>query len=290
MRVVITGATGFLGSRVARALIAAGHEVAGVVRESSNLHRLSDILPHLLLMEAGAAVSSLDSFGPEALVHTSTCYGRKGEPASHLVETNVRFPLMLLESASAAGARVFVNTDTTLPGQLNAYALSKAHFAQWSRRVAAETMSCANVRLEYMYGPCDDESKFPTQVLRACIRNQPHLRLTAGEQTRDFIYVDDVVDAFVILLQAGITASPGWNDYGLGTGIETTLRKFAETAKRETRASTELLFGAIPYREAEQMRSFADTASLRRLGWSSRTSLVEGIRKVIASERSSCAS
>lgn len=288
MRVLLTGATGYLGSHLTHAFVSAGHEVAAVVRASSNTRRLSTILSTLRLVDPSAPFDVLAKFQPEAIVHAATCYGRQGELGSELVEANVQFPLKLLEYAVNVRTTLFINTDTTLPSDLNGYALSKAQFVHWSKLFVNTSIRFANIRLESLYGPGDDETKFPTQIVRACVRGDSELKLSPGEQMRDYIYIDDAVAAYLIVLQKALTQSEPWQDYGLGTGIPTTIREFAETVKRESGSRTTLSFGALPYRARELMRSCADPSVLESLGWRHRTALAEGIRKVIEFERVAC--
>jgi CDP-paratose synthetase len=285
MRIVLTGATGFLGSHLAHAFISAGHQVAAIVRASSDTRRLSTILTQLELIDAACLDKSLAAIQPEVIVHTATCYGRHGEKATELLQANLLLPLQLLEHTAAAGSFLFINTDTTLPSDLNQYALSKSQFVEWCRSLANYGNRIANVRLEYVYGPGDDETKFPTQVVRACVRQVPEFKLSPGEQLRDFIYIDDAVAAYMVLLEGARLQSKPWRNYGLGTGATTSVAEFAETAKRESASLTRLNFGALPYRAKEPMRLCAKVGTLKSLGWRHEISLVEGIRKVIASER-----
>lgn len=287
MRVLLTGATGYLGSHLAHAFVSAGHEVAAVVRASSDTSRISTILATLRRVDPSALFEVLADFQPEAIVHAATCYGRQGELGSELVEANVQFPLKLLEYAANIRTPVFINTDTTLPSTLNGYALSKSQFVHWSKLLVGD-MRIANVRLESLYGPGDDETKFPTQLVRACVRGDSELKLSPGEQMRDYIYIDDAVAAYLTILGKALIQSEPWQDYGLGTGIPTTIREFAETVKRESDSRTTLSFGALPYRARELMRSCADPSVLESLGWRHRTALAEGIRKVIVFERIAC--
>jgi CDP-paratose synthetase len=288
MRVLLSGATGFLGSHLAHAFVSHGHEVAVVVRASSSTRRLSAVLPHLSLIDISALEESATTFRPEAVVHAAACYGRSGEPESDLMEANVGLPLSLLRYALEARSVMFINSDTTLPADLNGYAFTKSRFIQLSRPLLDANIRFANVRLESVYGPGDDDTKFLTKTVKACVRHDVELDLTRGEQSRDFIFVNDAVAAYLILLRSADSQEERWQDYGLGTGVSTTIRELAETVKRESASRTTLRFGAVPYRPRELMRSCADVGRLEGLGWRHRTTLIEGLRHVIAFERAEC--
>ena len=285
MRVLLTGATGFLGRHVAEAFVSDDHELAVVVRSSSRTDRLSGILPRVSLIDASSLEASVMAFRPHAVVHAATCYGRRGEPESELMEANVEFPLRLLKCAVDSQSVLFINSDTTLPAGLNGYTFTKSQFIRRSKPLVNGGIRFANVRLESLYGPGDDDTKFVTQVVKACVRDDAEMSLTHGEQSRDFIFIDDAVAAYLMLLRQAATQAEPWQDYGLGTGVSTTIREFAEMVKRESASRTSLRFGALPDRAGELMRSCADVDRLERLGWRYRTALVEGLRHVIAFER-----
>ena len=122
-------------------------------------------------------------------------------------------------------------------------------------------------------------------VILNCLENVPELPLTEGYQMRDFIHVDDVVAAFLLLLKRKTGEGDPLQDYNVGTGRPIRVRDFVETAHRLTGSRTLLSFGAIPYRETEPMNLFLDTAPLKALGWKCRIGLEAGIRSVIESRK-----
>lgn len=291
---ILTGGTGFLGSHLAKRLVAMGYSVVILKRSTSNLRRLESIRQAIHFVDIDRVpVAEVFRECPavDTVVHAATCYGRAGERTSTILETNIFFPVRLMEAAIDAGVRKFFNTDTVLPQGVSDYALSKAHFREWGRRLSAQGKICfVNVRLEHMYGPDDDASKFTTHVVRSCISNVAELQLTSGDQRRDFIYVDDVVDAFQVLIERTDADAGSFQEYHVGTGRAVTLREFVETVKALSGSCTRLVFGALPYRTNEPMCSVADAGALIQLGWRCRTSLVEGIAKTIEGERARIAS
>lgn len=290
---VITGVTGFLGSQVAKHQVAAGNNVIGIVRKSSDLSRLESILSRITLVETSSEnLVRIFTQGVDAVIHTSTCYGRANESPSALLEANIGFPLRLLEAAMVSNVPAFLNTDSffssndILGSYLAGYSVSKRHFTEWGRIACADRPICfVNIRLEHLYGPGDQESKFMSWLVRQCLNNVKEIKLTPGGQKRDFIYLDDAVTAFNCILDSVTNLGHGFHQVGLGTGKMQTMRSFIEEVHRISGSTTILEFGALPYRPYEQMESVADNAYLINHGWEIRTELSDGILNIITDMR-----
>lgn len=295
MRILLTGSTGFLGSALAHYWAAHKHQLCLLVRPSSDVKRIQTLLPHVQLERVANAEESfrvVRDFAPDAIVHTACSYGRKGETSLDVMEANLRFGAVLLQAVldgvpQVAGATTFLNTGTVLAPDVSLYALSKTQFSSWGAELATQSpdrLRFIDIRLQQMYGPGDDRSKFSTHVIEACRQNEAHLALTAGEQRRDFIHIDDVVRAYdrVLDRHADFGASDAIE---VGSGEAVTMRSFVELAKQLAGASTTLEFGAVPYRTNEAMLCVADTARLRGLGWRPEVSLTDGLNSMLAVPR-----
>lgn len=289
--ILLTGATGFLGSHLARVLVANGHHVLVLKRPSSNVERIASILPALSMYDINGTDLSLPfrkHDKVDAVIHAATCSGRNGESNAEIFDANTAFPLRLLETAASFKTDTFINSDTVLDKNTNAYALSKHHFLEWGKLFAGgKRIRFVNVRLEHMYGPGDDASKFTARVIKDCLANVAEIRLTPGDQKRDFVYIDDVIVAYDILLEQANRQAECFQEYGLGSGVAVTIREFVETVHQLTGSTTRLNFGALPYRENEIMNSDADIEALMNFGWRCRTTLANGIRKTVLYERES---
>ena len=288
-RILITGVTGFLGGHLTKALLAVGYEVVALKRKSSSLRRVESIVSDIVFFD----IEKLDfddlfrDCGKiDAIIHTATCYGRNNESVSEIFAANTEFPLRLLDAGNRAGVEVFLNTDTVLDKYLNLYALSKNQLLQWGKFFSMhEKIRFGNIRLEHFYGPDDDDTKFSTYVIKSCLDNIPELKLTPGEQKRDFIYIDDVVSAYLLLLEKMDSFSNPFVEFDIGNGHALSIREFVETVHRLTASKTHLAFGALPYREGEVMHSEADISDLVALGWHCHYDIETGLKQVIEQER-----
>lgn len=290
MKILVTGATGFLGSHLVKTFLEEGHQVIILKRSFSDTRRIADILPRVTTydLDRCSLEEPFEEQGKiDSVIHAATCYGRSGESVSEIFEANAAFPLRLLETATSFAAAAFFNTDTSLDRFLNPYALAKKQFADWGRLFACQgRIRFVNVELEHFYGAGDDASKFLTHVINSCLDNVPELPLTAGEQRRDFIHIDDVVAAYLLLVKNNSGSGQAFQEYDLGSGEAIGLRELVETVLRLTGSKTHLNFGALPYRDNEVMESHADIRSLVALGWSCKVSLADGLRKTIEEEAS----
>lgn len=291
MRILLTGPSGFLGSALAHHWAARGHMLWLLARPSSQLHRIAGLPATVrLLCAAGpdeVAVAVRET-APDVIVHTACAYGRKGETPLDVLDANVRFGTGLLqavlpEPVAGNGPITFLNTGTVLAPEVSLYALSKTQFSAWGAALATQspdTLRFIDIRLQQMYGPGDDLSKFTSHVIESCRQNERRLALTPGEQRRDFIHIEDVVQAYdCILGHRGEFAASDAIEVGSGEAV--TMRSFAELAKQMSGADTHLDFGAVPYRANEAMLCVADTSRLRSLGWRSQVTLTEGLKGML---------
>lgn len=290
MKILLTGASGFLGSALALYWQNAGHDVALLMRPASSVKRLRGLNA---LFDIGRCTTDVDVHAfvkrvqPEVVVHTACAYGRQGETNLQIYDANIRLGLVLLDALQNAVKTVsFINTGSALAPEVSFYALSKSHFSQCGRMQAnqiGQQLRFINVQLQHMYGPGDDASKFTTHILHACHRNDPQIKLTAGEQARDFIFIEDVVSAYDKLLMKHDQLNTV-EDIEVGSGVAPTIRQFVETAHSLTASISQLFFGALPYRKNEAMHCLANLERMNQLGWAPAFNLTAGLKKTIELE------
>lgn len=280
MNILLTGATGFLGSHVLKGLLREDHDVAVLKRSSSNCGRIADVLKQCRAYDADFTSPDLifqeQKF--DVVIHCATDYG-KNMPADHVVKSNLIFPLQLLEASIEAKCPYFVNTDSFFTKQLPErfekqqmlyspeYTLSKYQFREWGRLRAIEgKINFVNLQMEHIYGPDDGEGKFVTFLIRSMQNGVKELDLTDGIQIRDFIYVDDAVSAYLAVLKH-LGELSGYCHFEVGTGVSHTVRELVEAVRVGLGAKTQLNFGKRLRTESEIMFSTAQVKHLVQLGW-----------------------
>lgn len=285
--ILITGATGYLGSRLTHYFHERGASVFALRRDSSDPSRLNGL--HNVIKFYSATTAGLETCYRQnqidTVIHCATNYGRGGDDLSKLVEANFEFPKHVLELGLQSGIKTFINTDTTLDPSLNSYAETKRRFLD-ALETFANRLRIINVKLEHFYGPNDGDSKFVTWLIRSLLDKTEDLQLTEGRQRRDFIYIDDVCEAYGKLLEQTDSFAAGFRQYELGAGQTVEIREFVCTiARLLDQPEQRLRFGSVPYRSNEVMESLADTASLRALGWTPTVSIDEGLKRTVEFEK-----
>jgi len=284
VRVFISGASGFLGRNLAQGFAQKGFAVTGLTRFAAKISLMTE-QPKICWHTVEEIPSLIQSLVPAIFVHAATCYGRQGESNDEVSRANFEWPKSLLSLLQESHC-LFVNIDTSLPATVNSYADAKRRFSDYAREFAAAGgVRVLNCRLESVYGPGDDVSKFQMLLLKALLRNEPVVPLTEGMQTRDYIYIQDAVNAILLLVQHRLSMGCSYLTADVGTGIPTRIRDFAWAMKRIIGSSSYLDFGAIPYRKNELMHTKADIFTLKSLGWTPETELEEGLRLLVDSKR-----
>jgi CDP-paratose synthetase len=286
-RILMTGATGFLGSHLLKRLVRSEYKIAICKRSFSNTSRIQSLLSKVehFDLDKDTIEKIFSKARPDIIIHCATDYGRKDRHPLSVIETNLILPLKLLKEGVANGASCFINTDTILDKRISNYSLSKQQFKQWFK-LYSDKLVCVNIALEHFYGPYDDRTKFVSYVLEELLSNAAQIDLTKGRQKRDFIYIDDVIDAFVTILSHLDKIPKGFHDFEIGTDKQMEIRQFVMLIKKLAgNKDTKLNFGALPYRKNEQMDPTIDTAAIRKLGWSPKYSVKEGIMKTIKIEK-----
>jgi nucleoside-diphosphate-sugar epimerase len=299
MRCVVTGASGFVGSWLTRSLVEEGHEVLGIVRQTSDLTRLESVASRITLLrtslqEIKTLEEEIREFKPEVVFHLAWWGGNSrkyvNDPAQ--IYTNLPGSLELVRIAGDCGCDCFVFLGSCVEyGQYNipvneADRVAPQNLYGWAK-YGTELLSAAlcaslgirfcGVRLFWAYGPMDDELRMiPSVITKLLRRERPSL--TAGEQLWDFVYIEDVVDALIQLaLRREVTGT-----FNCGSGESIAIRHVVETIRDVIDPSLCLGFGDVPYAPDQVMHLKADIGRLTRAtGWRPTTSLNEGLRKTV---------
>jgi nucleoside-diphosphate-sugar epimerase len=286
-KILLTGATGFLGSHLLESFISQGCEVTILKRSTSDIWRIKHLLEKVKSYNIDEVALGIifKETKPDMIVHTACSYGRNNESLSDIVNTNLIFGIKLLQESITNNVKTFINTDSLLPRDINDYSLSKAQFTDWLQK-RSDQIQVVNFKIEHMYGVKDDNKKFLPWLINEMINGSGDINLTSGIQKRDFIYISDVVAAYDLVIQKRESLS-SWNVFDLGTNVFTEVKQFVLTIVEELEKTNKkgivsrLKFGAIPYREGDIMLPQLDNTKLIVLGWQQKVTISDGVKKFL---------
>jgi CDP-paratose synthetase len=279
MKIFVAGASGYLGSQLSN-LLSNEYEVFALLRGSSSKSRINNSNVNIICFNNSDELEeAFKIHKPNIIINTAALYGRKGESLAALITANIEFPMILLELADKYKANTFIHTGTSLPDEISPYALTKNSFVKLAKFKTLDSTRFINVELEHFYGPNDGNNKFTSYVINACLKGE-NLKLTNGEQQRDFIYIDDVVTAYVVLIKS-VDKLQSFETIPIGTGTAFKVRDVVEMIHSNSHSKSKLEFGAVAMRENELMYSCADVTKIKQLGWKNSYSLLDGFSNCI---------
>lgn len=296
MRVMVTGATGFVGSEVVLGLVAEGHAVTAIDRDPVLLRRLAESSPGISavafdLERREGLAPLLAEARPDGLIHLAWYADPVDYLTAHANVASLEMTVALVEAALSSGCRrivgggscveyalldrPLVESDPADPRTL--YAASKHAAWQIARVMAKEAgAQLAWTRMFHIHGPGENPRRLLPWVVRQ-LRSGVLVPLTDGTQVRDHLHVTDVASALTAILASGTAGI-----YNVCSGEPVTLRHVLETLGDLLGRTDQLRFGELPHRPSETMFLTGDSTRLRSLGWSPRFGLRDGLADALA--------
>jgi nucleoside-diphosphate-sugar epimerase len=294
VRVVLTGAAGFIGQHCATALLAEGHDVVAVDRRpwpgAPTDPRLSVVQGDLADLDLGSLLE-----GADALVHLA------GRPGTHdswtdysdYLRDNVECVHRLAQACDAVGVIRVVHASSSsvygavaLPGEkvlapVSPYGVSKlAGDLTWAAHAASSPLEVVTVRLFSVYGPGQRPDMGIRRAIDAMVGGSPFTLYGSGDQTRSLTYVTDAVAALVRALHHGV---PG-RTYDIGGERVVSMRDVLVTLR--DLGGTLLALAPVPDPPGNQQATEAETSPARDdLGWVPLVGLAEGLAAQVAWQR-----
>ncbi len=295
-KVLVTGANGFIGSHLIRKLIEEHYEVGILKRGKSDLRRIEDVLKKLIVFEADLqdtkeVFDAFNDFKPEAVCHLATYYAVDHQPheVSEIIKTNVLGTINLLEASRAIQTKAFINTSTLFVYKeskqklketndlepFNLYALSKCSAEEACSFYAQKYgLNIMTFRLFPPYGPEDHKRRLIPYVIQSFL-DEKAPKMTLGTQEWDFVYVGDIVNAYMKALSLSPILN-GHEIFNIGTGQVVTIRKVVERIKEILDSKLNPLWGAISSRKNEVGFACADISKTKKvLGWEPEVKILE---------------
>ena len=300
-RVLLTGATGFVGANLCRRLLREGHAVHCLVRAGYTAWRIADIRPEIHLHtvdlnDAAALEAAVAAIRPEWVFHLAAfgAYSWQTD-VPRILRTNLLATINLVEACLKTGFESIVNTGSSseygfkdhAPLESEGidpnsyYAVTKAAATHYCRYSAARhQVAIPTLRLYSVYGPYEEPGRLIPQVILRGLRGE--LPPLAGPAiARDYIYVRDVEDAYLRVAESGLRA--GGEIFNLGTGVQTTLAQVAQLSRRVFGLAVAPQWGTLQPRAWDTNVWRADSSKIQAaLGWQPAVDFEAGFRETLA--------
>ena len=287
-------------SHLSARLVKEGARVSALVRPGADLSRLSDIeekisINSLDIRESDQVEEFVAAARPQRIFHLAavTDVNRDWNSLPLVTGVNLGGTINLIRALSSMDYEILITTCTAeaygrnpapfteeMPlDPISPYSFSKAAATAFCRMAAASLGASVRVlRLFLVYGPGQGEERFLPQLIRAALNGEP-FRMTAGEQTREFTYIDDVIEGFLLAAEKGQGKGEVYN---LGSGREISLKDLVEKVGEITGEKVNLDENVLPYRENEIRRFVGDHHRVfDSLGWKAETTLEDGLARTI---------
>jgi nucleoside-diphosphate-sugar epimerase len=297
MRILVTGATGFVGSCLTRRLVETGDEVHVFCREGSDRWRLAGLAgcltEHLVDLRDDAAVTAaVAKVRPSAVCHLATHGGFAFQrETSVILGSNLLGTVNLLRACEKVGFDSFINTGSSseyglketpmgegdLLEPVGDYGVSKAAATLFCRSEAVQKgLPVVTLRLFSPYGPWDDPNRFIPYAIKSLFRGQsPQLSNPAA--VRDYVYIDDVLELYLTLIR-----SPrcGGDIFNAASGRQTAIGEVFSLLAERIDPGVAPEWGSVGKQRPEPEMWVADIGKAERvLGWKPQVPLKDGLAK-----------
>jgi UDP-glucose 4-epimerase len=300
MKIFLTGASGFVGSFFLKSLISSGeHDISILLRNPKEAWRIQEVLPKVHVVESGLdridiiETELLAQKNYDAFVHLAWTGVLGSERNNHSQWQNVESTMELVKLANRLKVKSFVGLGSQAeygPSQnkINELYLTKPTTFYGISKLASQLLSerlCAEYGIRYVwlrlfssFGPTDNSEWLIPYLAKSLIaRDKP--KLTAAEQFWDYIYVEDVANAIISV----INTESAQGIFNLGSGQAYKLKNIIEKIRDVIDPRLVLEFGALEYRPDQVMFLQADISKLTKAtGWLPKSNIDLAIKETVS--------
>ncbi|MDR0413180.1 MAG: NAD(P)-dependent oxidoreductase [Dysgonamonadaceae bacterium] len=290
MKIIITGATGFVGKTLVPFLYGNGmNDLCLLIRDAEKARNLfgERNIQYINVLHPDWREQVI-ACNPDAVVHLATLFNTRcdAESAVEIIRSNLVFGTLLLEALAQTKCSYFINTGTFTEflygaGEYfanNLYSATKTAFRPIIQFYQTQSSwKCINVVIYSPYGRRNQQKKVLDFMVDAMHAAEP-VNFTKGEQVLDFIHVDDIAGFFHTLLDRLPVFREPYTQLHLGTGQGHSIREVGAVMETVFQRKINACWGGLPYRKNETMYAVAPVAkNLERLGWKAKISLPQGL-------------
>jgi nucleoside-diphosphate-sugar epimerase len=284
MHYLVTGATGFIGSHLARRLIKQGEHVSVFIRSTSDRSAIKDVLEKLDLHEVDLRTASLvsrsiDTIEPTIVFHCAAAgVSDPFLPPDEAIRSNVYGTLNLLRAIKGRARVIVLRTPGEIDA-LNVYAAAKASAWQFCRMYRrTQGWPIVGAMVYQVYGPHQDRKNVIPAAIEAALADRD-FPMTSGQSKRDWIFVDDAIEALIALAKADRFDI---DSIEVGSGRSISVKDMVEKVYQLIGGRGQPIVGALPDRPGEiEMQQANSEATASILNWRASTSIDDGLKATI---------
>lgn len=282
--IIISGINGFLASNLYKKIISNKENdfiIIGLVKnKKQNLDK------NLKLSTLKELENYFKDYDVDLIIHAATCYGKDQENLFNLIETNLILPCKILDLALKYRVKKFINIDTVLDRYVNSYSLSKKQFLDWFKsKPYSFVKKRVNIQFEHFYGPNSSDKNFIKWISDEILKDSMDIPLTLCTQKRDFLYIDDAVNAIDIIIKNMHNINDGFEEFHVGTNNDYVLKDVIFKLKKIANSKSTFNFGAIKFRDKEPISSKKNMDKILNLGWKPEVLLEKGLKKMLKNKK-----
>ena len=291
MKILVSGATGFIGKKLVLKLIDIGHEIHVIIRENSDV---SAIDKRAMVYKYNDDVNTVIEFFKQekfdGVIHLASLFLASHNPndISKLITSNIQFGTELLEASKSSHVSWFINTGTFWQNYenesynpVNLYAATKEAFENIAKfYTQVSDLVFTTIKLNDTFGPNDSRAKIFT-LWNKIANSGERLGMSAGEQIIDISYIDDVINAYEQLVNLLEDNAFEYRNktYVVSNQEKVSLKALAKIFEKATNSRLDIHWGARDYREREVMSPYNVGEVVP--GWKQQYTLEEAIRRTV---------
>jgi len=294
MKILVTGATGFVGKHLVSRLINENYQCAVLVRDVEKAYSFFGDKVHIIKYDKDAFdyVDKIHSFNPEIVIHLASHYTAADDikELQKLLEANVVFTSYLCSALERNKIQLFINTGSfaeyfdgnAIINPAYLYAATKTSVRYLIEYFGKKhNYSIIHVIPYSIYGEGGTGKKVIDYIIESLFSDSP-IEMTEGKQILDFIHVEDVVDFYCTLIKKRNLISKPVSEYHLGTGIGTSIRDLSAIIENICGRKANIAWGKRQYRHCDVMHAVAPVAFIKKeFDWEAKVSIPQGIKRLI---------
>lgn len=300
MTILITGATGFIGSHLLKKLLAQKYKIIVLKRTTSNLWRIDHLIKKIKFYDIDSLINFDNIFTEnkiDIIIHLSAMYSKEDKGKEMIIQmnkVNVKNPERLLKSAIKYHVKGFINTGTffeyslhtkkpiteqTLIRPYNYYTTTKIKFENFLSMYANnKKIKAITLKLFSPYGDNDNEKVIPLMIKSFLINKK--LLLTRGNQKLAFTYISDIVDAYLLAIKYINNQNFQYDVFNIGNNISYSLKETFSFLKNISKKNGQIEFGKINNIKDNDLNIQCNSIKAKqKLHWTAKTNFMSGLKK-----------